>query len=71
MKHPEFPSKIKDKVIELLNAAPRELTYAKIANDTGLSEQWIGQLAKRKIIHASSVRLEALYNYLSPVKLEV
>jgi hypothetical protein len=71
MKWPEFPSVLQDKTLILLDAVPRKITYQMIATETGLSPQWIADFHSRRLKHCSVGRVETLYNYLSPIKLEV
>ncbi len=72
MKHPIFKSEVRDKTKALLAEylKYKENTFAKISNDTGLSETWISMFARNKLKHTDIGRVETLYNYLSPLRLE-
>lgn len=49
----------------------RANSYSKIAEATGLSENWIIMFNHGKIKHSDVGRVETLYNFLSPVKLDI
>ena len=63
----KFPSELQNKTLELFLKAPRDLSNTKISEDTGLSKPWLTDFSKGRINQASAGKLEALYNYLSPV----
>lgn len=66
-----FPSKLEDKARLLLCNAPRNITFVKIAKDTGLGVNWLSDFSMGQLKHPSAGRVETLYNYLSEKPLEV
>jgi hypothetical protein len=66
-----FPSKLENKARSLLCNAPRNITFTRIAGDTGLSENWLSDFSMGQLKHPSAGRVETLYNYLSDKPLEV
>lgn len=60
-----FPSALKDKTRELLKQLDRSITFKAIANETGLSEQWIGMFSRDEIAAPDVGRVEKLYSYLN------
>lgn len=58
----------------LLQQRPRNVTYDKIAQDTGLSVRWLTQLATYKadcVTDFGTLKVETLYTYLSGKRLEL
>lgn len=64
-KRKTFPSLLKNKTRELLSSLDRAITFKEIANETGLSEQWIGMFSRDEIDAPDVGRVEALYSYLN------
>jgi len=68
---PKFHSELEAKTLELLDNLPRNVDLKDVAAATGLSSSWLTQFATKQLVHPSVGRVETLYNYLSPKKLQV
>lgn len=68
-----FNSVVRNKTKILLNEhlKLKSNTIVNLSKATGLSETWIAMFYKDELKHTDIGRVEALYNHLSPVKLEV
>lgn len=49
---------------QLLETAPRQVTLAKIARDTGLRMPWLSEFKNAKIDHPSIDKVQILHDYL-------
>lgn len=71
--HPIFNSLLRNRTRELLkeHLKLKAHTYLTISNDTNLSPTWVAMFDRGEINHTDVGRVETLYNYLSPLPLEV
>lgn len=67
----KFESTLIKKTRELLQNRPRTVSYAMIADDTGLTLRWIQEFATNTDADYGACRVEQLYIYLSGKQLAV
>lgn len=62
---------LRDKTLFLLQTRSIQLTFEKIAKDTGLSDRWLSMFCRGKITDPSSNKIQTLYEYLAKTKIKI
>lgn len=71
MQHTKPSARMAKLTQELLRRNPRNLNFKQIAQETGVSLNWLYHFNTMKDPDASSSRVEALYEYLTQSKLRL
>lgn len=64
-------SRLRDKVLELLDNRPRNVTLKDVAAGAGVKEAWLKRLVANDIPEPGVGKVEAVYTYLSGKPLDV
>ena len=67
----EVKMNLYEKTLKLIRNCPRNITYADIGHNTGLSIHWIEKFGQGKIKNPSVQKVQTLYEFLTGKKLEI
>lgn len=65
------PSRLNDYTLHLLKNRPRHITYAHIAEQTGLGRDWLQEYSRSRFDSPGVKQVETLYRYLTGHDLDV
>jgi len=68
VKDSKYTTEWRDKTLKLLRERPRNISFFKIHQATGLGEAWLSMLQRGKITNPTINMMNALFNYLSSIK---